>query len=155
MIDRGLTHIALPVRDLEASIAFYVKYAGMHVVHRRASKERGSRVAWISDRTRPFVVVLIEMPTVDTVLSPIAHLGVGCANRAEIDRLAEQARREGCLHSGPTDSGHPVGYWAFLRDPDGHTLEVAFGQEVALVVGDADSADAAGAEHRPAPAPPP
>jgi hypothetical protein len=48
-----------------------------------------------------------------------------------------------------------VGYWAFLRDPDGHTLEVAFGQEVALVVGDTASADAAGAEHRPAPAPSP
>ncbi|HNC43573.1 MAG TPA: VOC family protein, partial [Acidobacteriota bacterium] len=24
--------------------------------------------------------------------------------------------------------------WAFLRDPDGHTLELAFGQEVGLTV---------------------
>ena len=31
-------------------------------------------------------------------------------------------------------AGPPVGYWAFLRDPDGHTLEVSFGQQVGLTV---------------------
>ena len=35
---------------------------------------------------------------------------------------------------GPTDSGYPIGYWAFLADPDGHTLEIAYGLEVALKV---------------------
>jgi hypothetical protein len=25
-----------------------------------------------------------------------------------------------------------VGTWAFLRDPDGHTLELSFGQEIGL-----------------------
>jgi hypothetical protein len=32
------------------------------------------------------------------------------------------------------DAGTPVGYWALLRAPDGHTLEIAFGQEVAFSV---------------------
>ena len=32
------------------------------------------------------------------------------------------------------DSGYPVGYWALISDPDGHTLEIAYGQEVALTV---------------------
>jgi hypothetical protein len=35
---------------------------------------------------------------------------------------------------GPTDSGYPVGYWALLSDPDGHTLELSYGQEVGLTV---------------------
>jgi catechol 2,3-dioxygenase-like lactoylglutathione lyase family enzyme len=35
MPDLGLTHVALTARDLDASIAFYGKYAGMAVVHRR------------------------------------------------------------------------------------------------------------------------
>lgn len=134
MNDIGLTHIALQVANIERSVAFYAKYAGMQVVHERSDATTGHRVAWLSDRTRPFVVVLIESGAVGTVLAPIAHLGVGCASRADIDRLAALARAEGALHSGPEDWGYPVGYWVFLRDPDGHTLELSFGQEVGLAV---------------------
>lgn len=65
----------------------------------------------------------------------------GCASRAEVDRLCAQARRDGCLRRGPTDSPPPVCYWAFIADPDGHLLEVSFGQEVGLTVErDADAA---------------
>jgi catechol 2,3-dioxygenase-like lactoylglutathione lyase family enzyme len=134
MSDLGLTHVALPVSNLDASIAFYEQYAHMRVVHRRTDAATGTNVAWISDHTRPFVIVLIEASSVDHPLLPFAHLGVGCTSRAEVDRLCTQARGEGCLLSGPTDSGYPIGYWAFIADPDGHTLELSFGQEVALTV---------------------
>ena len=40
----------------------------------------------------------------------------------------------GCLLKPPEDSGPPVGYWALLRDPDGHTLEISYGQELKLAV---------------------
>jgi hypothetical protein len=36
--------------------------------------------------------------------------------------------------SGPYDSGPPVGYWAIIPDPDGHNLELSYGQEVGLTV---------------------
>src|SRR5436190_24349928 len=130
MPDIGLTHIALTVTDVDRSIAFYAKYARMLVVHRRTDAESGRIVAWISDRTRPFAIVLIAASPVHAVLAPWTHLGVACRDREEMDRLCEEARREGVLVSGPTDAGSPVGYWAFLRDPDGHTLELSFGQEV-------------------------
>jgi len=119
---------------MTASLAFYARYANMEVVHRRVDQETGAEVAWISDRTRPFVIVLITAPSVDTPLLPIAHLGVGCPTRDDVDRLCELARSAGCLRLGPLDSGYPVGYWALLSDPDGHTLEIAHGQEVALTV---------------------
>jgi catechol 2,3-dioxygenase-like lactoylglutathione lyase family enzyme len=67
-------------------------------------------------------------------LLPYAHLGVGVASRQEVDRLCELARTNACLVYEAKDSGPPVGYWAFLRDPDGHTLEIAFGQELGLAV---------------------
>lgn len=134
MSDVGLTHIALPATHIDTSIAFYAKYAHMQVVHRRTDPQTGAEVVWLSDRTRPFVVVLIEVPQVTHPLLPSAHLGVGCATRAEVDRLCEEARREGCLRYGPLDSGPPVGYWALLADPDGHTLELSFGQEVTLTI---------------------
>ena len=47
------------------------------------------------------------------------------------------AADEDVLIGGPDDAGPPVGYWAFLRDPDGHTLELSYGQEVGLTVDDA------------------
>ena len=134
MHDIGLSHIALPVSDLDKSVAFYEKYAAMKQVHYRLDEESGWRVSWVSDGTRPFVIVLIEGPPNTTPLAPMAHLGVGCKSREIVDSLCEQARAEGCLIGGPSDYGPPVGYWAFLRDPDGHTLELSFGQEVALTV---------------------
>lgn len=124
MSDVGFTHVALPVRSLDASVAFYERYAGMQTVHRRPG------VAWVSDRTRPFALVLIETANEIKPLLPMAHLGVGVRSREDVDRLCGLAREERCLAREPEDSGPPVGYWALIRDPDGHTLEVAFGQEL-------------------------
>jgi catechol 2,3-dioxygenase-like lactoylglutathione lyase family enzyme len=134
MKDNGLTHIALPAADLDRSIAFYAKYAGMQVVHRRVDAETGVAVVWLSDHTRPFVIVLIQTQSVQPILSPLAHLGVGCQSREAMDALCNQARQEGVLLQGPKDSGYPIGYWAFLCDPDGHTLELSYGQEIGLTV---------------------
>ena len=129
--DVGLTHVALPVTHIDTSIAFYANYANMQVVHRRP------QVVWLSDKTRPFVIVLMESPDVEFPMMPFAHLGVACASREEIDQLCETARSDECLIAGPMDYGPPVGYWAFIRDPDGHTLEVSYGQEVGAPVADA------------------
>jgi catechol 2,3-dioxygenase-like lactoylglutathione lyase family enzyme len=120
--------VALPVADLERSVGFYASYAAMQVVHRREG------VVWLSDRTRPFVIVLIESRASIDPLRPVAHLGVACGSREDVDALCRRARDEDVLITGPCDYGPPVGYWAFLRDPDGHTLEVSHGQEVGLVV---------------------
>jgi lactoylglutathione lyase len=140
MTDLGLTHVAFAVRDLQSSIDFYRRYASMAVVHRRSDQETQFEVAWLSDFSRPFVIVLIQAPTLDdTPLGPFGHLGVGCALREQVDALAAEARREGILRQGPTDSGPPVGYWALIRDPDGNTLEVAHGQQVAFTVEQAEA----------------
>ncbi len=137
MTDIGLTHIALPVTDLDRSLEFYAAYAGMEVVHRRAGS--AGEVAWISDRTRPFVVVLIERPAVDQPLAAPGHLGIALRSRAEVDRRCDQAREAGVLAREPEDSPPPVGYWAVLRDPDGHAVELTYGQQVGLAVAEAGS----------------
>lgn len=130
-IDVGATHVALPVADVDRSIAFYERYAAMRVVHRRV--DGGRTVAWISDLTRPFVVVLIEHAP-DGALGGWAHLGVGVASRDEVDRRCADAAAAGHTVIGPADDGPPVGYWAFIVDPDGNNLELSWGQEVGLTV---------------------
>lgn len=133
--DLGFTHIAFVVQDIEASIRFYADYAGMQVVHRRNGQGRGEAVAWISDLTRPFVIVLIQQPGLrDGPLGPVGHLGVACASREQVDALAGKAEAEGRLRRGPEDWGPPVGYWVYIADPDENILELSCGQQIAFTV---------------------
>jgi catechol 2,3-dioxygenase-like lactoylglutathione lyase family enzyme len=131
--DLGLTHVALPVSDVDRSVAFYKGYADMRVVHDRVDEDPRTHVVWLSDLTRPFVIVLLETK-VSHALGGWAHLGVGCPSREEVDARCARARAEGYEVLGPSDSGPPVGYWAIIVDPDGHNLELAYGQEVAFTV---------------------
>lgn len=133
-IDVGFTHIAFVVRDLDKSIDFYRRYAGMEVIHLREPGVADARkVAWLSDHTRPFALVLVQADTVtDTPLGHFGHLGVACSSREEIDRKTTLARAEGVLRKAPCNAGDPVGYFVFFADPDGNTLELSYGQRVGL-----------------------
>jgi len=137
-VDIGLTHVAFAVADVEASVAFYERYCAMRVVHERPAEGGVGRVVWISDLTRPFVLVLVPTTTPEQPLGPFGHLGFGVPSRADVDRLAALADEEGRLALGPVDSGPPVGYWCLIRDPDANTVELAHGQEVGLAVLAAD-----------------
>ncbi|HEV3450355.1 MAG TPA: VOC family protein [Acidimicrobiia bacterium] len=136
--DRGLTHVALPVADTVRSAGFYERFADMIVVHRRVDPSTGAAVVWLSDLTRPFVIVLIET-TVSHRLGGYAHLGVGCESRADVDARCAAAAAAGHEVLGPFDDGPPVGYWAIVADPDGHNLELSHGQEVAFTVASHDA----------------
>ena len=133
-IDVGLTHIALTAKDLDSSIKFYAEYANFTIVHQRMNSATEPSVVWLSDRTRPFALVLVASDSPSPILGPFAHLGVGCSAKDEVDRLCERATKAGILAAEPVDSDYPVGYWAFIRDPDGHTLELSYGQEIGLAV---------------------
>ncbi len=142
-VDRGVTHVALPVTDLDASLEFYAQFAAMQVVHRRTDASSGTSVAWISDLTRPFVLVLIEVATIDSRLGGVyCHVGLGVESRAAVDAACARATEQGRTVLGPVDSGPPVGYWAYVLDPDGHNLEISYGQEVGLTVEHAERAQA-------------
>lgn len=133
-IDTGFTHVAFVVRDLNKSIDFYSRYAAMEVIHsREPGIPEARKVAWLSDRTRPFALVLVQADEVtDTPLGNFGHLGVACASREEIEAKTEQARAEGILRREPEEAGDPVGYFVFFADPDGNTLELSLGQRVGL-----------------------
>lgn len=133
-VDVGFTHVAFVVRDLDKSIDFYHRYAGMDVVHKREPDlPEARKVAWLSDRTRPFALVLVQADVVtDTPLGNFGHLGVACASIEEIDQKVDMARSEGVLRKEPVQAGDPVGYFVFFADPDGNTLELSYGQRVGL-----------------------
>ena len=126
-----MTHVAVRARNLDQAVAFYERYAGLHVVHER--EDDGIRVTWLSHvRDDPdFVVVLLELPHERMFEpSPTDHFGFDVASREDVDRIAEQARADGILKYGPVDAGPIFGYFVMVRDPSGNTCEFSHGQPI-------------------------
>jgi catechol 2,3-dioxygenase-like lactoylglutathione lyase family enzyme len=125
----GFNHVALQTSDIDRSVAFYERWAGLKLVDRLEDPNTGAKAARLGDAHSSFVVALVQGPQpVEHHLAGLGHLGVGCVDREEVDRVCAEAERDGCLRRGPIDSGYPLGYWAFLTDPDGHQLELSYGQ---------------------------
>ena len=115
-----LTHLALGVRDLDRTVAFYRKHARLHVVHER--RDGGTRVVWLSEREeRPdFVLVLFQVAAEPPPApSTLQHLGFALASREEVDAAAAAGRADGVLVAEPVYAGPIVGYFCLLSDPDG------------------------------------
>ena len=125
-----MTHVALHVRDVDATTAFYARHVGLVVVHRR-SDDRGSHVVWLAEpgREREFVLVLVPGGPNRSVDGPdYAHLGFAVASREDVDRAAARADAEGCLVWPAREEPYPLGYYCGLRDPDGTFVELSYGQ---------------------------
>jgi len=41
----------------------------------------------------------------------------------DVERIADEAKAEGCLQWPPTDMPDPVGYICAITDPDGNVIE--------------------------------
>lgn len=123
-----LTHIALHVRDLEASRTFYEHYCGLHVSRERHA---GQTIYWLAEpgRDQQFILVLIPGgPGRDQPANDYSHLGYALDSREAVDAIAERARAAGCLLWEPREEPYPVGYYCGLRDPDGNAVEFSYGQ---------------------------
>lgn len=136
-----LTHLALHVPDLDACIAFYEQFCGMHVFHERAGK--GSRIVWMAEPGKEREFIFVIMPGgQDRALAEndYSHFGFALASRGEVDAIADRARQAGCLVWEPRDEPYPVGYYCGVRDPAGNYVEFSYGQPLGP-----------GAEEMPAP----
>ena len=125
----SLTHLALHVADLEGCVRFYEDYCGLRCTHRRG--DPGAQVAWLSepDREQQFVLVLIAGgPQRTPPEHDYSHLGFAVESEAEVDALAERARKDGRLMWPPRREPYPVGYYCGVLDPGGNAVEFSYGQ---------------------------
>lgn len=135
------SHLAIPVRDIEASIKFYKKYAEMHVVKRRTNPVN----VWMGDGIRPFHLALLESDPCDIpgddaspedqknkVAHPIvksAHIGFTCRSNDKVKEISDMAKEEGILEAEAAQTGWPGGYCTYITDPSGHSVEFSYNQE--------------------------
>ena len=125
----ALTHLALHVPDLPACIAFYERYCGLQVIHRRPGK--GSEIVWMSEPGKEQQFIFVLMPggqPRQLAATDYSHFGFAVASRDAVDAIAARAAAEGCLIWPPRDEPYPVGYYCGLRDPAGHYVEFSYGQ---------------------------
>lgn len=129
------THVALPTGDLDRAVEFYTTMTPLVVVS--THQDADGRNAWLSNKGQvetPFVLVLVEFAAdrgrPQPQLTPFAHLGMEMPSREDVDRVAEEARRRGCLHWEPRQLPPPVGYVCALTDPDGNVVEISYDQRV-------------------------
>jgi lactoylglutathione lyase len=137
------THVALPVADIERSIAFYTQVTPLVVVSRFENGD--SLSAWLSNDQQadsPFVLVLAQfgpdlgkrfnlepgkpIPT----LAPFAHIGIELPSREDVDAAAERGKAMDCLRSPPSQRDAHVGYICSVFDPDGNVVEFSYDQKV-------------------------
>ncbi|WP_298189108.1 VOC family protein [uncultured Pseudomonas sp.] len=124
-----LTHVALHVPDLDACVAFYEQFCAMRVIHRRAGK--GASIVWMAEPGKEHSFIFVIMPgghDRQLAADDYSHFGFALESRAQVDRIAEQARLAGCLVWEPRDEPYPVGYYCGVRDPAGHYVEFSYGQ---------------------------
>ena len=123
------THIALRVRDIEASIEFYTRHTPLRLLVRR--EDENGFGAWLGHDDapeHPFILVLASFlpdrdPYADSepaALGPFAHLGIELESRDDVDAIAATAAQ----------LPPPIGYVCMVKDPDGNTIEFSYGQEV-------------------------
>jgi lactoylglutathione lyase len=136
-VDFELTHFAIWVSDLDASMAFYRDYAGMNVLNERRERS-GTRAAWMADDQQRLILALLapqRLPLAKRLgielarrIGPPSHIGVECSSREEIERRCELARGQGILRKAAAERGGSTGYVGIIADPDGNDLELSFGQ---------------------------
>jgi 2-dehydropantoate 2-reductase len=89
---------------------------------------------WLARLCDERTIVLVLQNGVEQV-ELVGPLAGGARVVPSVVWFPAEAAADGRVTHGPFDSGPPVGYWAFITDPDGHNLELSHGQEVAFTVG--------------------
>ena len=113
----GLTHLALAVRDLDRSAAFYRGVLGAVEVYRD-----GGFVQLQTPGSRD-VIVLEKQSRNAGRSAGIAHFGFRLLSPTDIDAAAEAVRRAGgkVFEQGEFMPGEP---YLFATDPDGYMVEI-------------------------------
>lgn len=116
----GLTHIALAVRDLERTLAFYARVFDMDVMYRGADF-----LQLTTPGTHDILVFEKKEEAAFGQTGGIAHFGFRLILATDIDEMAACITSAGgqITERGEFVPGEP---YIFFTDPDGYLVEVWF-----------------------------
>ncbi len=113
-------HVAINVRDLANSVAFYTRLLGLRPMRRTGFRQVLARGA--------VSVHLFQAPEPSTAAAPrnwrqlgLQHVAFGMPD-TDLDAIKDRLSRHGIATEGPLDD--PDGRGLYLRDPDGNIIEL-------------------------------
>ena len=124
----NIAHVALWTRDLDAQAAFWQQFFGGKPNEKYRSKNRPGFESYFITLDDGPTIELMALPTLadapaDKEFPGWAHIALNVGGKAQVDELAECARRAGILKSPPRMTGDGY-YEAVLTDPDGNLIEI-------------------------------
>jgi len=89
------THIALPVVDIDKTIAWYERFTPLELLDRR--EDADGYGAWLGrpdQADRPFILVLVSFfrdqeKGPQPIMAPFAHIGIELPNKEDVDAMAD------------------------------------------------------------------
>jgi len=115
----GLTHIAMAVKDLDQTLAFYQKVFEVKVMYHRDD---------FLQVTTPGAndIIIFEKKKADYgKTGGIAHFGFRLRDAKDIDEMAGRIKSAGgtIIDKGEFVPGEP---YVFFKDPDGYEVEICY-----------------------------
>jgi lactoylglutathione lyase len=121
-------HTMLPVADLDRSVAFYTRLLGMKVKERHASEARKVEVGLVGygdKASEPFLELIKDISDNAPAQVTPANIHVGI-DASDLRKLCAILEKEGVMFIRPLKQrSDGMGLSAWIRDPDGHELELA------------------------------
>ena len=124
----GLHHVTLICRDAERTAGFYRDLLGMRLVEQTVNEDdHGARHLLFGDESDT-IVTCLEYPDLDegTVgRGSTHHFALGVESEEELAAWRDYLRERGVPCTDVMQRAHTQS--VYLRDPDGHILELAAG----------------------------
>ena len=124
----GASHLALTVRDLEASAAWYQRVFGWTVLRRLSAEEAGTARVLLLDPQSFFVIGLCqpedgEGGRFDYRTTGLDHFAFGVADDDALASWAAHLEQEG-VPASPVREVPGLGRFISIEDPDGIQFEL-------------------------------
>src|SRR6266496_174890 len=113
----GLTHIAIAVKDLDRTLAFYQKVFDVEVMYHQ------NNFLQVTTPGANDIIVFEKKKANYGETGGIAHFGFRLRNAKDINKMAERIDSAGgeIIDNGEFVPGEP---YVFFKDPDGYEIEV-------------------------------